>query len=170
MKRCWHKESKLLPPCYLNTGAIGLYPGALTPSASPTSKEPALLRIARHPKQTGWKCRYTYYSLGKKKKKLQAPLLFLLAPFTEAWNNCRNCLSKYIPGFTYYLFPGKFQTSSPCQSCLRRPCGCPTFGCVPKHSRVFPGCRSCERCQPPALLLRKCCLSHLQPRFPSFLV
>lgn len=29
---------------------------------------------------------------------MQAPLLFLLAPFTKAWNICRNCLSKYTQG------------------------------------------------------------------------
>lgn len=39
MKRCWHKESKLLSPYYLDTETIGLYPRAPTSSASPTSKE-----------------------------------------------------------------------------------------------------------------------------------
>lgn len=60
---------------YLNTGATGS-PRALTPSASPTSKESGLLRIAGHPKQTGWKCRYTYYSLGEKKKRSCKPPCF----------------------------------------------------------------------------------------------
>lgn len=75
---------------------------------------------------------------------MQVPLLFLLAPFTKAWNICRNCLSKYIQGlFTIYS-----QANLKPAALARVVWDDPVAAPPPLRSRAFPGCRSCERCQP----------------------
>lgn len=97
---------------YLNTGATGS-PRALTPSASPTSKESGLLRIAGHPKQTGWKCRYTYYSLGKKKKEAASPPAFPARSFHRSLEQLQELPLQVYPRVYLLFIPRQISNQQP---------------------------------------------------------